>query len=68
MRELLLATSKQEMKSVADKYKKKMPEPLNRQFPDQVTKTKALENAVLHKRQVAELYPSGTTCTSNILP
>lgn len=56
----LLNTSKEERKSVAEKYNTKVPEPLNSQFPDRVTKSVALDRYTQRKeREATKPYPVG---------
>ena len=52
--------SKEERKSVAEKYNTKVPEPLNTQFPDRVNKSVAVDRYTQRKeREAAKLYPEG---------
>lgn len=44
---------------VSQKYKEKIPAPLNTQFPDRVSKAEAVANSKKRKQQQTPLYPSG---------
>lgn len=59
MRMILFDTSKEKRTAIKEKYAKRVPEPLNRQFPNRVNKAQALENRGARKRRIAELFPSG---------
>ena len=52
--------SKEERKSVAEKYNTKVPQPLNSQFPDHVNKSVAVDRYTQRKeREATKLYPAG---------
>ena len=56
----LLNLSKEERKSVAEKYNTKVPEPLNSQFPERVNKSVAVDqNTQRKEREATKLYPVG---------
>lgn len=59
MKQLLFKTSKEDRNAIKAKYNSKIPEPLNRQFPERVSKGQAIESHGVRKRRIAELFPSG---------
>ena len=59
MRTILFNSTKKEKNAIKEKYKKRIPEPLNCQFPNRITKAQAIENNSVRKRRIAELFPSG---------
>ena len=48
-----------ERTDMSQKYKEKIPAPLNTQFPDRVSKAEAVANSKKRKQQQTPLYPSG---------
>ena len=44
MRTILFNSTKKEKNAIKEKYKKRVPEPLNCQFPNRITKAQAIEN------------------------
>ena len=67
IKNLLFITSKEDRNRVKEKYKEKVPDPLNRQFPDRVPKEQAIENHGARKRLIAELLPAGTVHNSKYI-
>eukprot|EP00795_Rhopilema_esculentum_P008899 gene8899-16526_t len=57
MSELLFTMQPQELKEVLDRYKKKTPELLNRQFKERVGKTEAVSKFLARKKLTTEYYP-----------
>ena len=67
IKNLLFITSKEDRNRVKEKYKEKVPDPLNRQFPDRVPKEQAIENHGARKQLIAELFPAGTVHNSKYI-
>ena len=74
MKKLLFNTTKEERQKIKEKFKTKIPEPLNRQFAERLTKQQAVEIDGVRKRKISQLYPAGihdhsppilTTCNVN---
>lgn len=59
MSELLFTMQPQELKEILDRYKKKTPEPLNRQFKERLGKTEAVAKFLARKKLTTEYYPPG---------
>ena len=59
MKKLLFNTTKEERQKIKEKFKTKIPEPLNRQFAERLTKQQAVEIDCVRKRKIAQLYPAG---------
>ena len=60
MKKLLFTLPKSEMKNIMDRYSTKIPEPLNRQFPDRVSKEEAVKGYKERKqKKKAPLFPAG---------
>ena len=54
----MLRSSEDELQEAYAAFKGKEPEPLNRQFPDRLSKQEAVAQK-LKRKVVTELYPSG---------
>lgn len=70
MKTLLFTLPKSEMKKALDKYSAKVPEPLNRQFPERKSKENAVKDYKARKKMTrTSLFPSGKLfcLTSQIL-
>jgi len=62
----LLNLTKEELKSVAERYNSKVPQPLNSQFPDRVKKSTAVDQYTQRKeRETTNLYPAGEVIINN---
>lgn len=62
IKEQLFNTSREELKTVVDKYTAKIPPSLSSQFKDRVKKADAVESYKnRQKRENTQLYPAGTT-------
>lgn len=59
IKKLLFSLPVQTMSSVMARYNEKVPEPLNRQFPERLSKDKAIESQKGRERARTELLPSG---------
>lgn len=59
IKKLLFSLPVQTMSSVMARYNEKVPEPLNRQFPERLSKDKAIESQKVRERARTELLPSG---------
>lgn len=60
MKKLLFTLPKSEMKKGLDKYSAKVPEPLNRQFPDRKSTEEAVQGYNARKKKTKTcLFPSG---------
>lgn len=59
IKKLLFSLPVQTMSSVMARYNEKGPEPLNRQFPERLSKDKATESQKGRERARTELLPSG---------
>ncbi len=59
MSELLFLMQPKELKEIIDRYKKKTPEPLNRQFKERVGKAEAVTKFLAKKKLTTEYYPPG---------
>lgn len=59
IKKLLFSLPVQTMSSVMARYNENVPEPLNRQFPERLSRDEAIENQRGRKRARTELFPSG---------
>ena len=59
----LFSMTKQERDNIRAKYKAKVPDPLNRQFPERASKDKAIKRHEACKELRTELFPSGKVIT-----
>lgn len=55
--------TKQERDNIRAKYKAKIPDPLNHQFPERASKDIAIRRHEARKELRTELFPSGTATT-----
>ena len=60
MRKLLFSLTREEMDITKLSYKDAIPEPLNRQFTNRVSKLDALKNYQERKARVSTLFPEGS--------
>ena len=58
--------TKQERDNIRAKYKEKVPEPLNRQFPEHASKDMAIRRHEARKELRTELFPSGKVGHQNL--
>ena len=63
IKRLLFSMTKQERDNIRAKYKAKVPDPLNRQFPERASKDKAIKPHEARKELRTELFPSGKVIT-----
>ena len=63
IKQLLFSMTKQERDNIRAKYKAKIPDPLNRQFPERTSKDTAIRRHEAHKELRTELFPSGKVMT-----
>ena len=59
IRGLLFSLSKEELLTIRDNYKEKVPEPLTHQFPDRISKDEAVKCQQERKKNITELFPRG---------
>lgn len=59
MKHVLFSTPEEKLNSMKQKYKAKVPDPLNTQFPNKTPRDDAIKNRNARKRRVAEFFPSG---------
>lgn len=59
IKKLLFSMPVQTMSSVMARYNAKLPEPINRQFPERLSRDEAIEHQKGRKRARTELIPSG---------
>lgn len=57
LKESLFSMDVSEMKLIFDKYNARVPEPLNRQFQERLTKTESVQKYNERKQRSANLYP-----------
>ena len=63
IKQLLFSMTKQEMDNIRTKYKAKIPDPLNRQFPERTSKDMAIRRHKARNELRTELFPSGKAIT-----
>ena len=63
IKRLLFSMTKQERDNIRAKYKAKIPDPLNRQFPERASKDKAIRRYEARNELWTELFPSGKVIT-----
>lgn len=59
IKKLLFSLPVQTRSTVMARYNEKVPEPLNRQFPERLSREEAIEHQKGRKRARTELFPSG---------